>query len=49
MPMLKGRGDAAAKGAFFSLTITDATALIEKMVAKQARERNANNKNACIP
>ena len=40
-PMSKGHVDAAAGGAFFSLTITDATALIEKMVAKQARERNA--------
>ena len=36
MPMSKGHVDAAARGAFLSLTITYATALIEKMVANQS-------------
>jgi len=35
MAMCKGHVDAAAGGAFLSLTITKATALIEKMVANQ--------------
>ena len=35
--MSKGHVDAAAGGAFLSLTIIDATALIEKMVANQSR------------
>ena len=48
-PMLKGHVDAAARGAFLSLTIADATALIEKMVANQSWGWNANNKKACIP
>jgi hypothetical protein len=34
--MCKGHVDAAAGGAFLSLTITEATALIEKMVANQS-------------
>ena len=34
--MSKGHVDAAAGGAFLSLTIVDATALIEKMVANQS-------------
>ena len=46
--MLKGHVDAAAGGAFLSLTINDATTLIEKMVANQSWGRNANNKKACI-
>jgi hypothetical protein len=33
MAMLKGHVDAAIGGAFLSLTITNATMLIEKMVA----------------
>jgi len=33
MPMSKGHIDAAAGGAFLSLAIENATALIEKMVA----------------
>ena len=36
MPMSQGHIDAAAGGAFLSLTIVDATALIEKMVANQS-------------
>jgi hypothetical protein len=34
--MSKGHIDATAGGAFLSLTITDAIALIEKMVANQS-------------
>jgi len=34
--MSKGQVDAAAGGAFLSLTIAQATALIEKMVANQS-------------
>ena len=34
--MCKGHVDAAAGGAFLSLTITEATTLIEKMVANQS-------------
>jgi len=34
--MSKGDVDAAARGAFLSLTINEATALIEKMVANQS-------------
>ena len=37
MPMLKGHIDVATRGAFLSLTITDATALIEKMVPNKRR------------
>jgi hypothetical protein len=33
MPMSKGHANAAARGAFFSLTTNTAKALIEKMVA----------------
>ena len=36
-PMSKGHVDAAAGGAFFSLTIENAMTLIEKMVANQSR------------
>ena len=35
-PISKGHVDAAAGGAFLSLTIADAMALIEKMVANQS-------------
>ena len=35
--MSKGHVDAAARGAFLSLTITNVTSLIEKMVANQSR------------
>ena len=49
MPMSKGHMDATARGAFLSLTIDGAMALIEKMVANQSRGRNENNKKACIP
>ena len=47
--MSKGHVDAAAGGAFLSLTINGATALIEKIVANQSWGRNKNNKKACIP
>ena len=43
--MSKEHVDAAAGGAFLSLTINGAMALIEKMVG----ERTKNNKKACIP
>ena len=36
MPMLKGHVDATTGGAFLSLTINDAMALIKKMVANQS-------------
>jgi hypothetical protein len=35
-PMSKGHVDAAAGGAFLSLTINDATSLIKKMVTNQS-------------
>jgi len=35
-PMSKGHVEAAARGAFLSLTITNAIALIEKMVTNQS-------------
>jgi len=43
--MTKGHVDAAAGGAFLSLTITNAMALIEKMVANQSwgEERKQQN------
>jgi len=47
--MSKGHVDATARGAFLSLTINNATTLIEKMVANQSWGRNTNNKKACIP
>jgi hypothetical protein len=48
MAMSKGHVDAALGGAFLSLTIIDAMALIEKMVANQSWRRKENNKKACI-
>jgi hypothetical protein len=48
-PMSKGHVDAAAGGAFLSLTINNATTLIEKMVANQSWGRKENNIKACIP
>jgi hypothetical protein len=47
--MSKGHIDAAAGGAFLSLTIDGATALIDKMVSNQSYGRKENNKNTCIP
>jgi hypothetical protein len=47
--MSKGHVDAAAGGAFLSLTIANATALIEKIVANQSWGRKENNKKACTP
>ena len=46
-----GHVDAATGGAFLSLTIDGATALIEKMVSNQSwgRKGPINNKKACIP
>ena len=47
-PMSKGHVDATAGGAFLSLTVDEAKALIKKMVANQSRGRSANNKKECI-
>jgi hypothetical protein len=49
MAMSKGHVDAATGGAFLSLTIDNAIALIEKMVANQSWGRNTKLKKACIP
>ena len=46
--MSKGHKDATAGGAFLSLTVDEAKALIKKMVANQSRGRSANNKKECI-
>jgi hypothetical protein len=46
--MSKGHVDAIAGGAFLSLTITNATALIEKMAANQSWGRKEKHKKACI-
>ena len=51
-PMSKGHLDAAAGGAFLSLTVNDAAALINKMMENQAwRQERAppKHKKACIP
>jgi len=47
--MSKEHVDVAAGGAFLSLTVDGAKALIEKIVANQSWGRTANNKKACIP
>ena len=51
--MSRGHLDVAARGAFLSLTIDGAMALIEKMVANQSWGKNKNNKKArrriCLP
>jgi len=44
--MSKGHVDAAAGGAFLSLTINEATALIEKMVANQSWETEGKHRKA---
>jgi hypothetical protein len=43
-PMSKGHVDAAVGGAFLSLTINDAMALIKKMVANQSWEEDRTTK-----
>jgi formiminotetrahydrofolate cyclodeaminase len=48
-PMSKGLVDAVAGGAFLSLTIARAMALIEKMVSNQSWGKKENNKKTCIP
>ena len=51
-PMSKGHLDTTASGAFLSLTVNDAMALINKMVENQAwgEERALlKHKKACIP
>ena len=46
MPMSKGHVEAAVGGAFISLTIVDAMALIKKMVANQSwREERKQQKD----
>jgi hypothetical protein len=47
--MSKGHVDAAVGGAFLCLTITNAMALIEKMVANQRWGRSTKHKKASIP
>ena len=48
--MSKGHIDAAARGAFLSFTVTNATALIEKMVSNQSwGGGRINNQKVCIP
>jgi len=47
-PMSKGHINAAAGGAFLSLTIENATALIDKMVANQSWGEGPKHKKACI-
>ena len=44
-PMSKGHVDAAAGGAFLSLTIDGATALIEKIVANQSSGEERKQQN----
>ena len=49
IPMSRGHLDAAAEGAFLSLTIDGATALINKMVSNQSWGRKRKHKKECIP
>ena len=50
-PMSRGHIDAVAGGAFLSLTIDGATALMEKIMSNQSwgMKDPLNNKKACIP
>jgi hypothetical protein len=50
-PMLSGHIDVTTGGAFLSLTIDGAMALIKKMVSNQSwgRKDHKNNKKTCIP
>jgi hypothetical protein len=47
--MSRGHIDAATGGAFLSLTIDGAMALINKMVANQSWGRKGKHKKECIP
>ena len=49
IPMSMVHLDAATRGAFLSLTIDGATALINKMVPNQSRWRKGKHKKECIP
>ena len=49
IPMSRGHLDAAAAGAFLSLTIDGGTALINKMVSNQSWGRKGKHKKECIP
>jgi hypothetical protein len=46
--MSNGHVDAAAGGAFLSLTVDGAKALIKKMVANQSWGEEQNNKKTCV-
>jgi hypothetical protein len=48
MTMSKGHIDAAARGAFLSLIVANATTLIEKMVANQSWGEDHKTQKACI-
>ena len=47
--MSRGHLDAAVGGAFFSLTIDGAMALINKMVSNQSWRKKEKHKRVCIP
>ena len=47
--MSRGHLDAAVGGAFFSLTIDGAMALINKMVSNQSQGSKGKHKKECIP
>ena len=49
MPVSRGHLDAAARGAFLSITIDGAMALINKMVSNQSWGRKGKHKKECIP
>ena len=47
--MSRGHIDAVSRGAFLSLTIDGAKALINKMVSNQSWGKKENYRKACIP
>jgi hypothetical protein len=47
--MSRGHLDAAAGGAFLSLIIDGATALIDKMVTNQRWGKKEKHKKECVP
>ena len=49
MPMSRGHLDAAAGGAFLSLTIDGDMSLINKMVSNQSQGRKGKHKKEYIP
>jgi hypothetical protein len=48
IPMSRGHLDVATGGAFLSLTIDGATALIDKMVTNQSWGKKGKHKKECI-